>query len=207
MEETYKHWKEGCDSKLADDKEDLGVPEGYEENKGRDPDFFIPVTDGDYTIHVLAPYVKLQGEYCLSTYGKDEPTYLHELFPPLRTTIEEEGEYPQWFFNALTDDRTYNAMLHRSLDIRTWGITAEFCRYNDITEHLTLLHTSQHKMVADIDTLQWQEEQSHHRLLGSHAPEDYALFCKIQDRPYLNFKGKGKFSSLPNSSRCSAAQF
>ena len=82
LEETYKHWKANTDKRLADwDKEERGL-EGYEENEGYISDFFIPVIDSNHTIHVLTPYIKLNGLYCLGTVGVSEPVYWHELFTP-----------------------------------------------------------------------------------------------------------------------------
>ena len=51
------------------------MPEGYEENEGYIFDFFIPVSNGDHTMHILAPYIKLDGLYCLGTISVDEPIY------------------------------------------------------------------------------------------------------------------------------------
>ena len=114
LEETYEHWKADSDKRLADwDQEEQG-PEGYEENKGYISNFFIPVTDGNHTIHVLAPYIKHNGLYCLGMARVGEPVYRHELFAPQCITVNEEGEFPHWFFELLSSDSTYTAMANYS---------------------------------------------------------------------------------------------
>ena len=102
------------------------APEGYKENEGYVFDFFIPVSDSDHTMHVLTPYIKLDSLYCLGTIGVNEPVYRHELFLPQQITIEEEGEFPPWFFTGLTNDLLYTAMYNYSRTQKDWGITAEF---------------------------------------------------------------------------------
>ena len=126
MEETYKHWTEDTDQRDAEWERGGQAPEGYEENEGYIFDFFIPVSDGDHTMHVLAPYIKLDSLYCLGTIGINEPIYRHKLFPPQCITIEEEGEFPHWFFAGLTNNSMYKAMYNYSRTQKGWGITAEF---------------------------------------------------------------------------------
>ena len=82
LEETYKHWTEDTNRRDAEWERGGQAPEGYEENEGYIFDFFIPVSDGDHTMHVLTPYIKLDGLYCLGTIGIDKPIYRHKLFPP-----------------------------------------------------------------------------------------------------------------------------
>ena len=82
MEETYKHWMEDTDQRDMEWERGGQAPEGYEENKGYIFNFFIPVSDGNHTMHVLAPYIKLDSLYCLGTISIDEPVYRHELFLP-----------------------------------------------------------------------------------------------------------------------------
>jgi hypothetical protein len=154
LEETYKHWKMDHDQKLQEDTDNQGEPEGYEQNEGHIIDFFIPVTDSAHTIHVLAPYIKLDGQYCLGMYGMDEPVYRHELFAPQRLTIDEDGEYPQWFFNAIADPSSHDAIITWSLDMGDWGITAEFHRYFDTANNLTALQGEVHSLKTHIDALQ-----------------------------------------------------
>ena len=126
MEETYKHWTKDTDWRYEEWERGGRAPEGYEENEGYIFDFFIPVSNGDHTMHVLAPYIKLDGLYCLGTIGIDEPIYRHELFPPQHITIEEEGEFPHWFFAGLANNSMYTAMYNYSRTQKDWGITAEF---------------------------------------------------------------------------------
>ena len=81
LEATYLHWKEDGNKRLTDD--DIPkTPKDFEENKGKVSNFYIPVTDGSHTIHVLAPYILLDGQYCLRTWEKGEPIYRQELFAP-----------------------------------------------------------------------------------------------------------------------------
>ena len=126
MEETYKHWTEDTDWRDKEWERGGQAPKGYKENEGYVFDFFIPVSDGDHTMHILAPYIKLDSLYCLGTIGVDEPVYRHELFLPQCITIEEEGEFPHWFFAGLTNNSMYTAMYNYSRTQKDWGITAEF---------------------------------------------------------------------------------
>ena len=75
MEETYKHWTEDTDRWDAEWEQGGQAPEGYEENEGYVFDFFIPVSNSDHTMHILTPYIKLDGLYCLGTISVDEPIY------------------------------------------------------------------------------------------------------------------------------------
>ena len=126
MEETYKHWTEDTDWRDEEWERGGQAPEGYKENEGYVFDFFILVSDSDHTMHILAPYIKLDGLYCLCTISIDKPVYRHELFPPQCITIEEEGEFPHWFFMGLTNNSMYMAMYNYSRTQKDWGITAEF---------------------------------------------------------------------------------
>ena len=135
LEATYLHWKEDGDKRLTDD--DLTkIPDNFKKNEGKVSNFYILVTDGSHTIHILAPYILLNGQYCLETQGKGEPIYRQELFAPQCFTIDKKGEYPQWFFDALGDSSSYDAMEARSLKHGDWGITAEFCHFYDLTTNL-----------------------------------------------------------------------
>ena len=66
LEATYLHWKEDTDKRLIEDKYSK-APNDFKENKGKVSDFYLPVTDGSHTIHVLALYILLNGQYCLGT--------------------------------------------------------------------------------------------------------------------------------------------
>ena len=171
LEATYKHWKEDTDRRDTEWERESRGPEGYKENKGYIFDFFIPVSDGDHTMHVLTPFIKLDGLYCLGTIGVNEPIYQHELFPPQRITIKEEGEFPHWFFEGLANDSTYTAMYNYSRTQKDWGITAEFQQYHDMHAKITTMVTEQRSMAAAIKAAQVQLDQSQWHLLSSHAYE------------------------------------
>ena len=206
LEATYEHWKADTDRRDADWEREAEGPEGYKENKGYVFDFFIPVTDGDHTIHVLAPYIKLDGLYCLGTTSVNEPIYRHKLFPPQCITIDEEGEFPHWFFEGLTNNSMYTAMYNYSQTQKDWGITAEFQWYHDTHAKITALVTEQRSVAAAIEAAQVQLDQSQCCLLGSHAYEWYQLFCALHERPYIDPKSKRKSTSVPGSSCHGAAR-
>ena len=207
LEETYKHCKADSDKRLADwDQEDRG-PEGYEENEGYVSDFFIPVTDGDHTIHVLASFIKNNSLYCLGTASVGKPIYRQELFAPQCITIDEEGEFPHWFFDSLSNDSIYTVMVNYLQTQKDWGITAEFQQYHDMCNNITSLVAEQQSLAATVEALQQQLDQSQRHLLGSHAYKRYQLFCALHKGPYINPKSKRKFTSIPNSSHCSVTQF
>ena len=111
-------------------------------------------------MHVLAPYIKLDGLYCLGTIGVDEPVYRHELFPPQQITIEEEGEFPHWFFTGLTNGSMYTTMYNYSRTQKDWGITAEFQWYHEMHAKITALVAEQRSMAAAIEAAQVQLDQS-----------------------------------------------
>ena len=160
LEETYKHWTEDTDRRDAEWERGGQAPEGYEENEGYIFEFFIPVSDSDHTMHVLTPYIKLDGLYCLGTVSINEPVYRHKLFPPQRITIEEEGEFPHWFFTGLTNDSLYTAMYNYSRTQKDWGITAEFQWYHKTHAKITALVAEQRSMAAAIEAAQVQLDQS-----------------------------------------------
>ena len=207
LEETYKHWKADSDKRLADwDQEEWG-PEGYKENEGYIFDFFIPVTDSNHTIHVLTPYIKLEGLYCLGTTGISKLVYRHKLFPLQCITVNEEGEFPHWFFESLANDSMYTAMYNYSRTQKDWGITAEFQQYHDMHNKITALVTEPRSVAAAIEATQLQLDQSLWWLLSSHAYKWYQLFHALHEGPYINPKSKRKFTSVPNSLHCGVAQF
>ena len=206
LEETYKHWTEDTDRRDTEWERGGQVPEGHKENEGYVFDFFIPVSDGDHTMHILAPYIKLDGLYCLGTISINEPIYWHELFPPQRITINEEGEFPHWFFEGLTNDSTYTAMYNYSRTQKDWGITAEFQHYHDTHTKITTMVAEQRSMAAAIEAAQVQLDQSQRRLLGSHAYKWYQLFCTLHKGPYIDPKSKRKFTSIPGSLRRGVAR-
>ena len=111
-------------------------------------------------MHVLAPYIKLDRLYCLGTVGINKPIYWHELFPPQCITIEEEGEFPHWFFEGLTNNSTYMAMYNHSRTQKDWVITAEFQWYHDMHTKITTMVTEQRSMAAAIEAAQIQLDQS-----------------------------------------------
>ena len=160
LEETYKHWKEDTNQRDAEWERGGQAPKGYEENEGYIFDFFIPVSDGDHTMHVLPPYIKMDRLYCLGTISIDEPIYRHELFPPQCITINEEGEFPHWFFEGLANDSMYMAMYNYSQTQKDWGITAEFQRYHDTHTKITTLVAEKRSVAAAIEVAQVQLDQS-----------------------------------------------
>ena len=181
------------------------APEGYEENEGYVFDFFIPVSDSDHTMHILAPYIKLDRLYCLGTISINKPAYQHKLFPPQRITIEEEGEFPHWFFEGLANDSMYTAMYNYSQTQKDWGITAEFQCYHDMHAKITTMVAEQRSVAAAIEAAQVQLDQSQQCLLGSHTYERYQLFRALHEGPYIDPKSRRKFTSIPGSSHRSAA--
>ena len=206
LEAAYKHWKEDTDHRDDAWEREAWGPEGYEENEGYVYDFFIPITDGANTIHILAPFIKLDGLYCLGTTGVNKPIYRHELFPPQCITIDEEGEFPHWFFEGLANDSMYTMMYNYSRTQKDWGITAEFQQYHDMHAKITAMVAEQRSMAAAIEATQIQLDQSQQHLLGSHAYEWYQLFCALHKGPYIDPKSKRKFSSVPGSSHCGVAR-
>ena len=93
LEATYLHWKEDGNKRLTDNNL-TNILDDFTENEGKVSDFFISVTDGSHTIHVLMPYILLNRQYCLGMWGKGEPIYRQELFTPQCFTIDKKGEYP-----------------------------------------------------------------------------------------------------------------
>ena len=111
-------------------------------------------------MHVLTPFIKLDGLYCLGTIGVSKPIYQHELFPLQCITIDEEGEFPHWFFKGLTNDSTYTAMYNYSRTQKDWGITAEFQCYHDMHAKITAMVAEQRSMATAIEATQVQLDQS-----------------------------------------------
>ena len=206
LEATYKHWKEDMDWRDTEWEWESQGPEGYEENKGYISDFFIPISNGDHTMHVLAPYIKMDRLYCLGTISIDKPIYRHKLFPPQHITIEEEGEFPHWFFEGLANNSTYITMYNYSWTQKDWGITAEFQHYHDMHAKITALVAEQRSVAAAIEAAQVQLDQSQWHLLGSHTYEWYQLFHTLHEGPYIDPKSKRKFTSIPGSSRHGVAR-
>ena len=111
-------------------------------------------------MHVLTPFTKLDGLYCLGTIGVSKPIYQHKLFPLQCITIDKEGEFPHWFFKGLTNDSTYTAMYNYSRTQKDWGITAEFQCYHDMHAKITAMVAEQRSMATAIKATQVQLDQS-----------------------------------------------
>ena len=129
------------------------------------------------------------------------------MFPPQCITINEEGEFPHWFFEGLTNDSMCTAMYNYSRTQKDWGITAEFQWYHDMHTKITTLVAEQRSMAAAIKAAQVQLDQSQWHLLSSHAYERYQLFHTLHEGPYIDPKSKRKFTSIPGSSHHGAARF
>ena len=97
-------------------------------------------------------------------------------------------------------------MYNYSRTQKDWGITAEFQQYHEMHAKITALVAEQRSVAAAIKAAQVQLDQSQRRLLGSHAYKRYQLFHALHEGPYINPKSKRKFTSIPGSSRHSAAR-
>ena len=157
-------------------------------------------------MHILTPFIKLDGLYCLGTASVSEPIYRHKLFPLQHITVDEEGEFPHWFFEGLTNDSMYTAMYNYSRTQKDWGITAEFQCYHDMHAKITAMVAEQRSMATAIKAAQFQLDQSQRCLLGSHAYEWYQLFRTLHEGPYIDPKSKRKFTSILGSLHRSVAR-
>ena len=83
-----------------------------------------------------------------------EHIYRHELFTPQCITVNEEGEFPHWFFNSLSSNSTYMAMANYLHTQKDWGITAEFQWYHDMKNNIATLVTEHQSLASTIEALQ-----------------------------------------------------
>ena len=108
----------------SDDGSEVSLPEGWEENRGQAPNFFIHFQDGQ---KVMAPYIKrLEGtSQILGTLGgPSDPYFSHELIAAPYGELTEFPEIlPAWLVHLLgTDSAAFPTVLREASRLDDWGL-------------------------------------------------------------------------------------
>jgi hypothetical protein len=126
-------------------------PEGFEENAGQVPDFFIK-EDG---VNLQARYVRrLPGTGLVqgSLGGPRDTMHLHELHALPSLVFEHTPDaIPNWFINSIAaNSPVFGEVMAEANRLGDWGIQADLERYHN-------LDTQIHQVQADLRILQEEE--------------------------------------------------
>ena len=103
-------------------------PEGFQENHGRLPNFYITTTDRE---KCQVRYIKLPDTSipcALGTMGcSDDPTYVFDLYAASRYTVDQPTKLlPAWFLkNIQGNSASYHQVVEAAKQIDDWGLLGE----------------------------------------------------------------------------------
>ena len=128
-------------------------PDGFEENAGRVPDFFVKV-DG---VNLQARYVRrLPGTGLVqgTLGGPNDRIHLHELYAQPSIARETTPDIvPTWFLQAIAANATpYAHVIDEIRKYGDWGLEAEVKRYHNNDTRLVELQAEMHEIQAEIDS-------------------------------------------------------
>ena len=117
---------------VSDDGSKVSLPEGWEENRGQAPNFFIHFQDSQ---KVMALYIKrLEGtSQILGTLGgPSDPYFSHELIAaPHGEVTEFPKVLPAWLVHLLgTDSVAFPTVLREAARLDDWGLVADLECYH-----------------------------------------------------------------------------
>ena len=149
---------------------DLECPDGFEENRGRLPDFVIPNADG---VMRQARYIKLGNgpvPFTLGTLGQEnDPIFQYDLFAApsyIRDTPTEP--LPMWLINAISGK---SSSYHQAMDLARstddWGLAAEIARYHEADTHVLNITAEIHALNCELQVVKAASCQSHSCLEGA----------------------------------------
>ena len=150
-------------------------PDGFEENAGRVPDFFVKV-DG---VNLQARYVRrllgtglVQG----TLGGPNDRIHLHELYAQPSIAHETTPDIvPTWFLQAIAANTTpYAHVINEICKYGDWGLEAEVERYHNNDTHLVELQAEMREIQAEIDSCTIQKHACHYRLACADVGERFA---------------------------------
>jgi hypothetical protein len=152
------------------------VPEGYEENNGRLPNFSIPVGEGMY--HV-AKYIKqLEGGWVAGFTEEDRPhstphiieLYASPSYTSLDTTDDPAEPMPAWFRRILFGHAALYATLQKAiLELNDWGLYAKITRHRAYDIELGMILGQIERLQLDAEAIRGSRELCEGRLTAAHT--------------------------------------
>ena len=158
-----------------DDHVEQECPDGFEENAGRVPDFFVKV-DG---VNLQARYVRrLPGTGLVqgTLGGPNDRIHLHELYAqPSIARKTTPDIVPTWFLQAIAANATlYAHVIDEIRKYGNWGLEAEVERYHNNDTRLVELQAEMREIQAEIDSCTIQKHACHYRLARADVGERFA---------------------------------
>ena len=149
-------------------------PDGFEENAGRVPDFFVKV-DG---VNLQARYVcRLPGTGLIqgTLGGPNDHIHLHELYAQPSIARETTPDIvPAWFLQAIAANATpYAHVIEEIRKYGDWGLEAEVERYHNNDMCLVKLQAEMREIQAEIDSCTIQKHACHYRLARADVGERF----------------------------------
>ena len=149
----------------SDDGSEVSLPEGWEENRGQAPNFFIHFQDGQ---KVMAPFIKrLEGtSQILGTLGgPSDPYFSHELVATPQGDLTEFPEIlPAWLVHLLgTDSAAFPSVLREAARLDDWGLVADLERYHALDARVRAISRQCERLHAEESDLLQQVRLCHYR--------------------------------------------
>jgi hypothetical protein len=152
------------------------VPEGFEENNGRLPNFSIPVGNG---MHRIAKYIKqLEGGWVTGYMEEDGPhstPHVIELhaspsYTSLDTADDPAEPMPTWFRQILFGHAALYSTLQKAiLDLDDWGLYAKITRHRSYDIELGTVLGQIERLQLDAEAIRVSRETCEGRLTAAHA--------------------------------------
>jgi hypothetical protein len=145
---------------LMDANQTQDMPEGYEENDGRLPSFYIPIDD---ELSIPAHWIrrdpscptKAQG---MSNQGNDQRVFAIDIFATPCVDLAENADCaPAWFLHLLrANSPHFIAALAEADALNDWGVSADMQRYHNLDG---LVYHNQQKIEAlRVENDMWRAE-------------------------------------------------
>ena len=156
---------------FSDDASEVSLPEGWEENRGQAPNFFIHFQDGQ---KVMAPFIKqLEGtSQILGTLGgPSDPYFSHELVAAPQGELTEFPKIlPAWLVHLLgTDSTAFPTVLREAARLDDWGLVANLERYHALDARVRAISRQCERLHAEESDILQQVCLCHYRLSRANA--------------------------------------
>ena len=164
-------------------------PDGFEENAGRIPNFFIKVDN----VNLRAHYVRhLPGMgLAQGTLGRpNNHIYSHELYAQPSIAHETTPDIvPTWFLQSIAANTTpYAHIINEVCKYGDWGLEVEIKRYHNNDTRLVQLQAELQELQAEVDSCTIQKHACHYCLaradVGEHFASLQVLGAAFQSREY-----------------------
>jgi hypothetical protein len=188
--EALQLLQERLDQYARDSDDGVECPRGFEENRGRIPNFFILV-DG---IRMQARYIKRQDDTTiLGTAGRsDDPIFAYELKAQAMLTADDyENEdvvpIPNWFLPLIrASSPVFPLVIQRANQLQDWGLNAELHRYHNLDTRLQEITRQRQVLEAEEESIRTQGQYCRLRLEAARAPQRLADLEAL-DAPHMRF--------------------